>query len=1046
MDAACREPGAANQWTGDIFGFLELRATDWLEEDISANEKPCFWATENMLELFVENRAWLDKLPILIASVIFTYLRILEDHYVPQLASLRQKEVNFVVSVIRDKFSDCVMNPNIGMGRDFLRLLQCVSRIPEIQAIWNDIYYNPKALSPHFTGINQLLNVRTSRRYLQLRLTPEMDKKISFLALQVRFGQHKRYQEWFQRQYLATPESQTLRADIIRFIVGVIHPSNEILCSDILPRWAIIGWLLTTCTNPVAAANAKLALFYDWLVFDPKTDNIMNIEPGILVMYQSMKPHLAITATLLDFLIRLTQEFWPAGNGKIKEGIGSALRTILEKKVVPSLEPLLENPKLEPELRNAIQDNLIVLLHPKWEGVGDTNSTNNVNNGSGVSDNVVVHASTGFPSISLAPVISIPAKDPPDSLQLNYSVAPTPPSVMLSPDIGTAAVQSFPTNVTVSVPTTALIGSDPVRGLASLVPQNNKFENNTMSFIQDEPGFSDEDDDDPGSIPPKPSALAGAVPMRNSPTLGTSVEEAERSKIFELVQQLPTNFRMPLDRMLDSSDGDREDDLDEILEECAQQYDKELRESISKTLVYIYKSELNKPCYDESTETVSENIEISPVSEIITLILKQKPADKSVKSKNLFRLLADIINSVQLVAYKILVVLGQKHNEAVDDDNSAKLAHFPQLYKVLCSTHRNLKLEQALKQDLKACWEAEPIVLGYLCQFIYNWFEDEMQGHTELLRIFMSALDPAQLQEIVWDVSSGTYVMVDSGCLNSVLNKAVEWESWEQHCLWSILMAHPFSAEDYLPVISMLDYRHHAEALTSLLLILCKEDPSDKILSPCLCRKPNPKDRFVTSLLMSWSMSHSEESVSGIISALLVRAYGSPTKRKRGTASGGRGTGSPAGPSTPNVDYILGHLDILRIQMKEEGIFCTDIMLAALLQVQSWATDSQKNKYKDLLALAASEESTDKDFRSSSKRTLTSRRPPSSPTPTSSANSTNSSSKEGSSSSLSRTRSGRTRQTVKDESESSSGDDDEIIPRRNTKKRRKTSALNSDSD
>lgn len=52
-------------------------------------------------------------------------------------------------------------------------------------------------------------------------------------------------------------------------------------------------------------------------------------------------------------------------------------------------------------------------------------------------------------------------------------------------------------------------------------------------------------------------ALAGAVPIRNSPTLATSVEEAERSKIFELVQQLPTSFRMPLDRMLDLGDNDR---------------------------------------------------------------------------------------------------------------------------------------------------------------------------------------------------------------------------------------------------------------------------------------------------------------------------------------------------------------------------------------------------------------------------------------------------------------------------------------------------------
>lgn len=182
----------------------------------------------------------------------------------------------------------------------------------------------------------------------------------------MRFGQQKRYQDWFQRQYLSTAESQSLRCDLIRYICGVVHPSNEVLSSDILPRWAIIGWLLTTCTvgglgrmtslrpltslssdlpeilpsvclqSNVAASNAKLALFYDWLFFNPDKDSIMNIgltrahtssthisphlytllvlmsvcvcvsEPAILVMHHSMKPHPAITATLLDFMCRVT--------------------------------------------------------------------------------------------------------------------------------------------------------------------------------------------------------------------------------------------------------------------------------------------------------------------------------------------------------------------------------------------------------------------------------------------------------------------------------------------------------------------------------------------------------------------------------------------------------------------------------------------------------------------------------------------------------------------------------------------------------------------
>lgn len=83
----------------------------------------------------------------------------------------------------------------------------------------------------------------------------ESNPRFAF-PLQVRFGQQKRYQDWFQRQYLSTPDSQSLRCDLIRYICGVVHPSNEVLSSDILPRWAIIGWLLTTCTVSSDALTA----------------------------------------------------------------------------------------------------------------------------------------------------------------------------------------------------------------------------------------------------------------------------------------------------------------------------------------------------------------------------------------------------------------------------------------------------------------------------------------------------------------------------------------------------------------------------------------------------------------------------------------------------------------------------------------------------------------------------------------------------------------------------------------------------------------------
>ncbi|PZC79911.1 hypothetical protein B5X24_HaOG215675 [Helicoverpa armigera] len=306
---------------------------------------------ESLLDIYIENRAWLDKFPVLICMVVYTYLRLIEDHNIPQLMGLRQKEVNFVITLIRERFSDVLT-----LGRDLIRLLQNVARIPEFNQLWQDILSNPKTLCPTFTNVSQLLQTRTSRRYLQSRLTPDMERKLVFLTSQVRFGHHKKYQEWFQRQYLATPESQSLRSDMIRFIVGVIHPTNELLCSDIIPRWAVIGWLLTTCTSNVAASNAKLALFYDWLFYDSEKDNIMNIEPAILVMHHSMRSHPAVTATLLDFLCRIIPNFYPPFADKVRQGIFNSLQQIIEKRVLPNLHPLFDSPKLDRELRTTVRE------------------------------------------------------------------------------------------------------------------------------------------------------------------------------------------------------------------------------------------------------------------------------------------------------------------------------------------------------------------------------------------------------------------------------------------------------------------------------------------------------------------------------------------------------------------------------------------------------------------------------------------------------------------------------------------------------------------
>ena len=306
---------------------------------------------ENLIELLCDTRSWLINTNTFIGpTVIFNMMRLIMDHSGPVAQkALRKKETDFVISLIRERFEFVLQ-----IGKDFLRLLHHLIRMPEFQTLSQDIYVNnPKQLSPKYEGPHQLLAQRTPRRLFQSCLTYEMERKIQFLATGVNFGSQKRYQDWFTKQFLSGAESTLLRCDLIRYICTVIHPSNEVLCSNIIPRWAIIGWLLTTSIHVIT--SCRLALFLDWLAYD-HTDNIMNIEPAILLMGHSIRGHPQVTASLLDFLCRAPTMFHPKISEQIRVGIKRSLQQILEKRVLQTLKPIFGCPKYDPTLRTLIKE------------------------------------------------------------------------------------------------------------------------------------------------------------------------------------------------------------------------------------------------------------------------------------------------------------------------------------------------------------------------------------------------------------------------------------------------------------------------------------------------------------------------------------------------------------------------------------------------------------------------------------------------------------------------------------------------------------------
>ena len=307
--------------------------------------------TEIMLKILSDNMTWLDMNPKFIPMVVYTFLRVIMDHHPPPLLNLRQREVTFCIKLLREKWAECQV-----IGRDLVRFLQGLVRINEFNELWKDIQDNPTALSPQFGGLKQLMETKTSKSFIVSRLTPDMEYKLNFFTMNVNLPNHKRYQEWFQRQYLSTPESQTLLFDLIRFVCAAIHPPKEIIRSNVIPRWAVIGWLITTCASNVVASNATFALFYDWLFYDPAVDSIMDIEPCILLMVNSLKSHPAITEALLDFMCKIPRIFCPSLTSSIRQGICASLNSILERKVLLTLEPLFECSKINKEIQAMMKE------------------------------------------------------------------------------------------------------------------------------------------------------------------------------------------------------------------------------------------------------------------------------------------------------------------------------------------------------------------------------------------------------------------------------------------------------------------------------------------------------------------------------------------------------------------------------------------------------------------------------------------------------------------------------------------------------------------
>ncbi|KAJ1979316.1 hypothetical protein H4R34_002870 [Dimargaris verticillata] len=817
---------------------------------------------DSILHLFQANQRWVYSHPFVVSTAFYTFSRLLLDHF--KCPTLREKEVEYCAQLLRDKFLECCH-----IGRDFVRALQNVSRIPAFKRVWSDIIHQPESLSPHFKGLTQLLSTPTPKMYLQSRLTFDMETKLLFILERLKWSDHQRNLTWFIQRYLSTPESESLHCDVIRYICGVYHPSNAILASDIVPRYVVLGTLLRTIRSPVVASNVKLALLYDWLFYDPAVDSIMSIEPAILLMERSLEKYPYFTTILMEFLDFTIREYHPPLRQFLGKRVHGAMQDILAKSVIRSLEVLTSCPTLDKAVVKKINrlfnttttpvlgpddttimspshaDPLLPPVEPLEEGASSTFNDVDFSNDALAPSSLVPPDPTALPTVNFdrPPEAWTQGSPPPTTAEISNEVAPMPEQPM-----GSDTPMSIDE---VALSSSTDPGLDPSLDLGSL----------------SEPDPA-EDDDISAELVAAAKDPALWIFGENFEQLQNALDQhtpeaatshlAEILHIFRDCHAMPNLVAAALALALRHGEPAMLDELFPIELGANMLIFSNLRHTTEATTLFLLQDPDQPP---DALYSICEAL----WRELTCPTLESEAGNRW---RALLALLCKHVPGLDC-RWLVFCLHRACSNKALDAnvapnpvDIRAGMGAYCQ--SVTVNTHDSLA--RRLVTDMQSLQDAS-IVLFYHCMpLIYMVFAKECVGNTDLLRILVTTIDQNQVYQIREQVLLGGMQVFGQAHIGSAVVETLDWETFDQICIWQLVNTEMSGRSEVIAeiteaVLPAIDPEYNSEALNGLLNLLRTVAPTKPLLTALASHARSKLDTFALCALLLWSRVWPEQLV-----------------------------------------------------------------------------------------------------------------------------------------------------------------------------------------
>lgn len=159
-------------------------------------------------------------------------------------------------------------------------------------------------------------------------------------------------------------------------------------------------------------------------------------------------------------------------------------------------------------------------------------------------------------------------------------------------------------------------------------------------------------------------------------------------------------------------------------------------------------------------------------------------------------------------------------------------------------------VETQLTKDLTALESYSAPMFLWLLPDIYREFKEPMVNNPETLKILVGCVDAKNLCDLVFSITQGKLVIFRADGIVDCLRETLEFETFEQYCVWQLVAAHDIPVESLQEILPELETGIHSEALTAMLSLLKYETPNSELIRLLLSRETkNRGDQFVTSVL-----------------------------------------------------------------------------------------------------------------------------------------------------------------------------------------------------